>query len=296
MSICPPEHKHSTVTTCYIQHKCRCDECRVEHAARERKRARLKAYGRFDTGLVPAEPVRQHVMMLQQAGIGMKSISALAGVGKTAVAQLIYGRKGSNKDARKGEVLKQISRVTAEKILAVQPVLENLRPSAVVDGRGVARRVQALAAVGWSLQRQGVYIGRLRSNMTPLVDGSPVLKATHDKVCDMFEALWDKKPPMLSSQDRGSYSRTIRHAKRMNWVPPLGWDDIDNDDAPANVEGEELIDEFAIESLILGHEVKLTNAERKHAALMLLDQGRSFREVSQLLNTHERVIVRWKAA
>jgi hypothetical protein len=296
MAICPSEHKHSQVSTCYVLHKCRCDECRVQHAARERNRTKLKAYGRFDAGLVPAGPVRDHVTMLQQSGIGWKRISELSGVGKTAVSQLIYGRKGSNKDPRKGEQLKRFSRVNAEKLLALQPSFENLRPGAIVDGRAVARRLQALAAVGWSLNRQSIYIGRLRTNMAPLVIGSPVSKATHDKVCAMFDDLWNKKPPMESSQDRASYTRTLRHAKRMKWVPPLAWDDIDTDERPAVVESEDIVDEFAIESALMGHEVKLTSAERRVAALRLLGQGKSTGQVAEIIKTNPRVIERWKAA
>lgn len=296
MNLCPPNHKHAVVGTCYVIHKCRCDECRAGNAARERRRTRLKAYGRYDSGLVPAEPVRAHIVMLQASGMGWKRISEVAGVGKTAVSQLIYGRHGTMDDPRKGEVLKRFSRVNAEKLLAVQPVMENLRPGAIVDGRSVARRVQALVAIGWSLKRQGEYIGRDATNMSPLVKGLPVSKATHDKVCAMFDDLWNKKPPMDTHQQRGSYTRAIRHAKCMKWVPPLAWDDIDTDETPVIVDEPFLVDEFAIDSLILGHEVQLTTAERKHAALRLLSDGKSVREISQLIKTHERVIERWRAA
>lgn len=296
MAICPADHKHARVSTCYVLHKCRCDECRIQHAARERQRTRLKAYGRFDTGLVPAGPVREHVMMLQHSGLGWKRISELSGVGKTAVSQLIYGRKGSNKDPRKGEQLKRCSRANAEKLLALQPSFDKLRPGTIVDGRGVARRIQALAAVGWSLNRQAIYIGRLRTNMASLVAGSPVTKATHDKVCVMFDDLWNKKPPMLTSQDRGAYSRTLGHAKRMKWVPPLAWDDIDADESPAVVEDDEIVDEFAIESALMGHDIKLTNTERRVAALRLLSQGKSTGQVAEIIKTNPRVIERWKAA
>ena len=112
----------------------------------------------------------------------------------------------------------------------------------------------------------------------------------------MFDDLWNKKPPMLTSQDRGSYSRTLGHAKRMKWVPPLAWDDIDADESPAVVEDDEIVDEFAIESALMGHDIKLTNTERRVAALRLLSQGKSTGQVAEIIKTNPRVIERWKAA
>lgn len=122
--VCPLDHKHAQSTTCYIQHQCRCDDCVTDHSARAQRRGRLKAYGRFDTGLVDADPVREHILMLGEFGIGYKRVAQLAGVGITGVRTLIWGRQDPGD--RYGEIPKRVTREKAERILAVRPTVENL--------------------------------------------------------------------------------------------------------------------------------------------------------------------------
>lgn len=236
--ICPAEHKHAVNSTCYIQHKCRCTECRAMQTARARQRNKLKAYGRFDTGLVDAQPVRDHVAMLQASGMGWKRIAEVSGVGKTAVSQLIYGRKGSNKDPRKGEVLKRFGRDKAEKLFAVQPEISLLRDGALIDSTGFRRRVQALVALGWSLSKIASRLGMEVSNMTSALKRDVVRKSTHDAASALFDELWNVQPPRAGHRDKIAYSRSKRLARERGWVPPLAWDDIDRDVEPAAVEVE----------------------------------------------------------
>lgn len=236
-NVCPPEHKHGEISTCYIQHKCRCDDCRTQSTVRAAKRRKLQAYGRWDDGLVDAEPVRQHVRMLQAAGMGWKRIAEVSGVGNTAVSQLIYGRKGSNKDPRKGEIVKRIKREKAEKLLAVKPELENLRAGAVIDSRGFRRRVEALMCVGWSMSKQAKAIGVNRRNFGLMMTRSQVTVKHHLVMVDLFDRWWNAEPLRGNKFDLIAYNRTRNLARARKYVPPLGWDDIDLDDAPAVADG-----------------------------------------------------------
>lgn len=231
--ICPLEHRHAEVSTCYIQHKCRCVECREQARRRAAERRKLQAYGRWDSGLVDAEPIREHVRALQAAGMGWKRIAEVSGVGNTAISQLIYGRKGSNKDPRKGEVVKRIKREKAEKILAVQPELENLRSGALVDSRGFRRRVEALMCVGWSMSKQAAALGLNRGNFGVMMTRSQVTVKHHLAMVDLFERWWNAEPPRGNKFDLIAYNRTRNLARERGYVAPLGWEDIDADDAPA---------------------------------------------------------------
>ena len=232
--ICPEEHKHGSVSTCYIQHKCRCADCKQASTERARRRSKLKAYGRFDRGLVDAAPVREHVKMLQASGMGWKRIAEISGVGKTAVSQLIYGRKGSNKDPRKGEVLKQFGREKAEKLFSVQPELSNLRSGALVDARGFRRRVEALMCMGWSMSKQASALNIERGNFGLMLTRDNITVKHHLAMVDLFNRWWDKQPEHFDHHDLIAFKRTVNLAKKRRYVAPLGWDDIDLDDAPVD--------------------------------------------------------------
>src|SRR5690606_30501206 len=140
--ICPPEHKHSESGTCYVHHRCRCTDCSAAIVAAETRRRKDKAYGRYDTGLVDVTEVREHVLMLVEFGIGYKRVAMLAGYrSSTPVRTIIWGRQDPG--PRFGEMQKRVKRETAEKILAIQPVIENLAPGQSIPATGTHRRIQA---------------------------------------------------------------------------------------------------------------------------------------------------------
>lgn len=225
--ICPTDHRHGRTGTCYVVHKCRCAGCREGNAARERRRTRLKAYGRYDNGLVGATPVRAHVYELQAYGIGYMRAARLAGVQPRAVAALIYGRQESG--PRKGEMLKRIKRETAEKILAVQPVLENLGDRALTPGRGTRRRLQALVALGWSMSRLADELGMARSNFGRMMTSRMVRAETARAVAALYDRLSNTRPPEDEWRDRQAASRARSYARARGWPVPMDWEAVDND-------------------------------------------------------------------
>lgn len=99
--------------------------CADASLAEERRRRR-------DAGIaeqaprVPAEPVREHVRQLMAAGMTVIGIAEAAGVSKTGVKILLYGRSG----ARKGELPREIEEAKAQRILDLQPSSERLALSA----------------------------------------------------------------------------------------------------------------------------------------------------------------------
>lgn len=230
--ICPVEHKHSDNSTCYIQHKCRCEKCRAGATERARRRRKLQAYGRWDSGLVDAAPVRDHIQRLQAYGMGWKRIAEVSGVGYTAVSQLIYGRKGSNKDPRKGEILKRITKDKAEKLLAVKLDVSNLRPGAVINSRGFHRRVEALMCNGWSKSKIAALLDIPVRNFQIMLRRNGVTVKYHLGMIKLFDQLWNVEAPHGSHRDLIAFNRSKNYAKRNRFVPALGWDDIDLDAAP----------------------------------------------------------------
>jgi transcriptional regulator with XRE-family HTH domain len=102
-------------------------------------------------------------------------------------------------------------------------ISSQLRGPALRDGTGVTRRLQALAAIGWSAQdvadRLGVTeraVQMWRSGHYPTV--RPETAATVDR---LYEELQGTPGPSPRSRE---------NATRSGWAPPLAWEDdaIDN--------------------------------------------------------------------
>lgn len=102
----------------YTFEKCRCDECRRANREYQKRRQRLIGYGMRPQ--VEASKVREHVLSLMSSpysgahdGIGWRRIGDLAGVSRSVVSALIWGKRG--------KPTKRIKRENADKLLAVRP-------------------------------------------------------------------------------------------------------------------------------------------------------------------------------
>ncbi|WP_454112807.1 hypothetical protein [Microbacterium maritypicum] len=287
---CPESHKHAAASTCFIQHQCRCTPCVEAHNARERNRKKQKAYGRFDTGLVDADPVREHVLALGEFGIGYKRVAELAGVGVTGVRTLIWGRQDPGD--RYGEIPKRVTREKAEKILAVQPTIENLGARQPVPARSTHRRVQALVARGWSISKVARELGWTVANFHAMMHRDTVGAATHRAVAELYERLWDVEPPRATHRDKIAYTRALGFAKQRRWLPPLAWDDIDQDEEPPVPDEEGGIDEMAVELAIAGDVVRLTPEERREAVRRLHASRWSDKRIAETIRCSDKTVLR----
>lgn len=113
--------------------------------------------------------------------------------------------------------------------------LENLQGNPRhVDGTGTRRRLQALAALGWSrnelahmLDVSGPSINaRLRKT-------GPVHRDTATKVRALYDQLWDITPPPMTGKAKGIRNRIRSQAAERGWVVPMAWDDGTIDDPAA---------------------------------------------------------------
>lgn len=193
----------------------------------EQRRTRDTAYGRWDTGLVDAEPVRQHVAALRAAGLGLRRIAQLADTHRGNLARLTSGRPDRGEGPSK-----RIGRDLADRILAI-PVPEVVHRVAAggqkIDATGTIRRLQALVAAGYS---QGDLFGRLgldATNGSTLLRQAAVTAETARRVENLYTTL--QLVP-------GPSSRARARARRLGWPPPLAWDEetIDDPDATPHVE------------------------------------------------------------
>lgn len=144
---------------------CRCAKCRRGNAEYKRKMNEdRKKFGPND--LVPADAVRAHVCWLRSFGMGPKTIGKVAGVAKTSLREILY-------DGRS-----HMRRRSANRVLAVQPTLDNLPRTAKVQASDTLHKIKQL--VNWGVPQLVIARDALR-NSNPLQ--IPALKGRTETVC-----------------------------------------------------------------------------------------------------------------
>lgn len=179
----------------------------------------------YEVSLVDAEPARQHVIALREAGIGERRIGELAGMSRSVIQSLI---RGKSRDGRREPPSAQISKRTHEKIMAVPlPTPAELKlmmaPGARVDATGTRRRIRALIAFGYTQSALAARIGWQVGNFSHQLvhhKGATVTAATAVKVQEMFTEL-ELTP--------GQADRSRQLAKKHGWVVPMAWDEDEID-------------------------------------------------------------------
>lgn len=163
----------------------------------------------------------------------------------------------------------------------------------VVDATGTRRRLQALAALGWSARAIGERFGRSEGIVYRWMTTSRrVTRSTAVMVDAWFCELAMTKPSLGTVHDRYSVGRARAHAARRGWVPPLAWDDIDNDPTPARPDDEQAIDEIAVELALSGVAVRLTPAERRECVRRLHRERWSDGRIAATIGCSDRTILR----
>lgn len=276
---------------CYIHHKCRDAACRDAQNARERDRRRERAYGTYTRGHVPAGPVREHLNYLGRCGMGTKAVSAATGISYSTLVGIRWGRR-SQKTGQLTPAVK-VTEAHSRLIRSVQPDLDAIAPAAYIDSRGTVRRLQALAAVGWSLT---MLAHRLAVDETTLQRGirrAKVTATTARAVVALYDELWNVCPPAPTAHAAAIVKRTKRNAAAAGWVPPLAWDNIDTDLEPQLGDSDqEIVDEIAIDEAVAGHHPNLTRTERLIALRRLHAAGHWDATLAGLLSVSVKTIER----
>ncbi len=132
----PYRREHGT-RACYVSgvdvasDPCRCDACRAANNAYAKSQQQ-----RVVSDLVPAGPIRTHLLELGEAGVGKRTIAATSG---TSLSQITKIRTGKSKRVR---------RATAAALLAVSPA--DAVGSSLVDAAATWARIDEMVAAGLS--------------------------------------------------------------------------------------------------------------------------------------------------
>ncbi|MGZ0069289.1 hypothetical protein [Microbacterium arborescens] len=251
----------------------------AERAENARRRRRLKAYGQYECLYVDAAPTRDHLRALADAGIGTRRVAQLTGLSTGTIWRI------------RENVRDHVLRTTAARIAAITVSHDTLAPGCRIDGRGVRRRLQALQTRGWTTSDLARQMISHPATVDRLLTADRVTIATHDRVAATFDRLWDQLPVAHTDAKQREIDDTRRRAAEAGWVPPLAWDDIDTDDAPAAPEPVE-VDQLAVDLAIAGERIALTRAERHQALRVLHARGLWDRQLAEHLGVDIRTIDR----
>jgi uncharacterized protein YerC len=166
--------------------------------------------------LVSAEPVRQHVLKLRAAGGTYQSIGRAAGTGAMTVHRIANARRPKVQ----AEIASRLLAVTEADIHSTHPT-----PS------GTMWRLRALVAMGHTCTRMAAATGIPPATLRRIVRGetrtiSPELRQA---VIDLFDAWWDKTPPLRTRREKLSANNALKRAALNGWPSPAGLDDDELD-------------------------------------------------------------------
>lgn len=279
-SKCPPGHRHQDATTCYTTHKCRCAPCVEAWTNRNAKIRKEIAYGRYISPLIDATPAVTHINHLRTIGLTYAAIAIAADIDINTIIHLADGRS------------RQTTRHTERKILDVTRDSTALPEKSWFPATGAHRRLQALVARGWSLSALAREAGITPQRIQQIITRPRITVGVHRRMVDLYERLWDQRPPLRTPGDKAGYAKAITMATRRGWVPPLAWDDIDNDPAPTSAENDTTVDEFAVELAIAGIKVPLNHGEKLEGLRQMHPKKWSNSLIAERLGCEERTVNR----
>lgn len=220
----PAERPHGYAR--YRLDGCRCYICAYARSRYDENRAKAITAGTWQPW-VDAEPVRVHIRYLQDCEMGLRTIAARARVDRKRLQAVLTGRpeRGTPPQERMRPQL-------AAAVLAVEPTLEALAPSTLINPVGTVRRVRALVAVGWPQAHLATHLGMLPSNFGQMLGREHVLVRRALAVRAMYEALWRTDPTEHGATVAG-VTRARKHAADRRWAPVGAWDDDTIDDPGA---------------------------------------------------------------
>lgn len=205
---------------------CRCYTCAAARSAYDENRAKAITAGTWQPW-VDAEPVRVHVRHLQSCDMGLRAIATAADVDRQRLQALLNGRSERGTPPQK-----QVRPALAAALLAVEPTLDNLGGSTVIDATGTRRRLQALGARGWPQHHLAVRLGMTDSNYGVTLGRDRVIVRTARAVRTLYDDLWNSDPREYGV-DNQAYARARNHAAAARWAPVGAWDDDTIDDPAA---------------------------------------------------------------
>lgn len=234
---------------------CPCDTCRTQRA----RTAKLNRAGRYHRP--SADQAWAVIDRLLAQDWTASAIASGAGLPDRTIQGAIYERATTGHAKRFGRG------VTLAVINHGQPARGS------IGATGTMRRLQALAAIGWTLQDVADRTALPFSTLASIRSG--VTTAVRVHIAQAIGAVYDQL-----CMTPGPSARSRAHAVKVGWVSALAWDDIDTDEHPdtGTPGGREM-----------------TPAELTEHVTRLTRAGLSAAQISDRLGIARRTVVRHRA-
>ena len=196
---------HGTLTA-YRLHKCRCEKC-VAHASRYGKRLRYE-HQHGQRRVVDSAEAHARIREMLDYGISVRAIADALGYDAPNSVWTLLRRP-------------RMRRSTYERVMSMPMPDTTVRDSRVISAVGSRRRLQALAARGWSLVTVSERTGINVSTLCEIRNGTTqtVRQSTYVSISDVYREL---------ENDTGTCARAMTKAIKLKWAPPMAWDEIDD--------------------------------------------------------------------
>lgn len=207
-----------------------------EQKLAESRRRKLRELGRpamIQDPEVIAELVGYVRYLVDEAGMPMRRLAALAGVAQSSISEFHEGIRRSHAGARKGKKpLVRVLRRTRNAIMAVRPEVQGPNHGARTPAFGTVRRLQALNADGFSHSALAELLGWPKSMVGRLIGGRTLSDGPHQflfwatrvSVAEMYAKYQDTDPLDLG-HPAWVVERTSREARAKGYAPRLCWDE-----------------------------------------------------------------------
>lgn len=269
----PDDPRHGQRAT-YLK-GCTCDRC-TEANATYCKRYRARRYANGGNLRVDATAAREHLKAMN-VHYSRSSLGELAGINSSAVYRIISGQQ------------QRITRIVERRILAIH--LGHDVGTHWVNATPAARRIQALCALGYSINGQSQRLNYSKQNMYSLITGEKpfITSAIDQKIRAHYAELSMLLPPTRDRFQRAAITKAKKMARSNGWPPPLAWDNIDDPDEkpkgmkPARYTPTSDLDPVKVDRILRGdYELTATPAERREVVRRWAAEGRPLTELERL--------------
>ena len=181
---------------------CRCFECCSAGVLYEKLRANRKRRG--TDAYVDNTEAREHLLWLEQHGVGLRTVCEVSGVSRSALSLI---RKG----------VRPVSRPeTITAILAVHT--GNAAPGAVIDGARTMALIDELLALGYTKGAVAQMLGASTKALQVCKRGT-IRRETADKVAELHEQLTRERDAQRQwDAERQADYRARRDAGQLNYT------------------------------------------------------------------------------
>lgn len=258
------------------------DTSLARRAAWHRNRRRLIAYGRWQPQpqIDPAAARAKLRQLRSDHLLSLEALAELTGQSSATIAALLYPEHSDYRS--------WITPATDDAIRAAHFDLDALSGNRRIRNIGTARRLQALAAAGWSLSEIARRRGTSTAALCATLRHRTITVDLAREIRDLYRDLVDQPGPS---------ARARSHALAQGWSSPAMWDE-DTIEDPHNLAAtgdDTLIDPIAIERALSGDDVPLTALEQAEVVHVGTRKGLSSQDLATLLALSSRTVQRIRA-